>query len=105
MKKNLKTLSFLFIILLNSAQGCLANAATAPVAQAIPVVAPSPILKFLFAMLGVLISAIAIFGGLRIYQKFVLKQGANSDNTNYSTLQSPKNLKEAINLFLDKTDK
>lgn len=66
---------------------------------------PSPIAKFLLAMFGVLISAGAIFLGLKFYKTFILKQNQSSDNTDYNTLHSPKNFKEAINMFLDKTDK
>lgn len=64
------------------------------------------IFKFFTAMFGVLVSIIAIFFGLKLYKKFVLKNNLNLDNINYDeTLESPKDFKEAINLFLDKTDK
>ena len=67
---------------------------------------PAPILKFLLAMLGVVISSLAIFGGLKFYKKFVLKKNSKTDNINYNnSLESPKTFKEAINIFLDKTDK
>lgn len=62
--------------------------------------------KFFMAMLGVLVSAAAIFLGLKVYQKFVLKNNLKSDTINHDkTLESPKEFKEAINIFLDKTDK
>lgn len=62
--------------------------------------------KFFIAMLGVLISALAIFGGLKLYKKIILKNSSILDNVDYKkTLESPKDFKEAINLFLDKTDK
>lgn len=62
--------------------------------------------KFFIAMLGVLISCLAIFGGLKLYKKIILKGSAKFDNIDYNkTLESPKDFKEAINLFLDKTDK
>lgn len=67
---------------------------------------PSPILKFLLAMLGVVVSSLAIFGGLKFYKKFVLKKSSKTDNIDYNkSLESPKTFKEAINIFLDKTDK
>lgn len=67
---------------------------------------PSPILKFLLAMFGVLLSSLAILGGLKLYKKFVLKNNTKTDNINYgNTFESPKTFKEAINIFLDKTDK
>ncbi|MFA7659235.1 MAG: hypothetical protein WCY19_07360 [Candidatus Gastranaerophilaceae bacterium] len=62
--------------------------------------------KFFVAMAGVLVSALAIFFGLKFYKKFVLKSNAKLDEIDYDkTLESPKDFKEAINLFLDKTDK
>lgn len=64
------------------------------------------ILRFLMAMLGVLISSLAIFLGLKIYKKLVLKNDAKGNNIDYDkTLESPKDFKEAINLFLNKTKK
>lgn len=64
------------------------------------------IFKFFLAMIGVLVSALAIFAGLKIYQKFVLKNNLKLDKIDYDkTLESPKDFKEVINLFLDKTDK
>lgn len=62
--------------------------------------------KFFTAMLGVLISSLAIFGGLKIYKNLMLKNNSKSDTIDYNkNLESPKDFKEAINLFLDKTDK
>jgi len=62
--------------------------------------------RFLMAMLGVIVSSAAIFLGLKLYQKFVLKKGLSSDEKDYeNTLESPKDFKEAINSFLSKTDK
>lgn len=67
---------------------------------------PSPILKFLLAMFGVLLSSLAILYGLKLYKKFVLKNNSKTDNINYgNSFESPKTFKEAINIFLDKTDK
>lgn len=64
------------------------------------------IIKFFAAMFGVVISALAIFMGLKFYKKFILKNNSKFDNINYNqTLESPKDFKEVINLFLDKTDK
>lgn len=64
------------------------------------------ILKFLLAMLGVLLSSLAIFAGLKFYKKIVLKSDLKQTEIDYDkTLESPKNFKEAINLFLHKTNK
>ena len=60
--------------------------------------------KFLITMLGVLVSSAAIFVGLKFYKKIVLQNNAKSANVDYDkTLESPKDFKEAINLFLNKT--
>ena len=62
--------------------------------------------KFLMAMLGVLISALAIFAGLKFYKNLVLKNDSRQGNIDFDkTLESPKNFKETINLFLNKTNK
>lgn len=63
------------------------------------------IIKFLLAMAGVLISAFAIFLGLKLYKNLILKPNKNEEDGTKETLESPKNFKEAINLFLSKTDK
>jgi len=64
------------------------------------------IFKFLITMVGVLVSSLAIFAGLKVYKKFVLKNDAKQGDIDYDkTLESPKNFKEAINLFLNKTRK
>lgn len=64
------------------------------------------IIKFLTAMLGVLLSCLAIFAGLKFYKKIVLKSDLKQTEIDYDkTLESPKNFKEAINLFLHKTRK
>lgn len=66
----------------------------------------SLILKFFGSMFGVLISALVIWLGLKIYKKLAIKDNAKLDNFDYEkNLDSPKDFKEAINLFLDKTDK
>lgn len=62
--------------------------------------------KFFMAMVGVLISALAIFLGLKFYKDFILKNSAKLDNIDYDkTLESPRDFRDAINIFLDKTDK
>lgn len=64
------------------------------------------IFKFLIAMLCVIVSAGMIFFGLKLYQKFVLKNNGKFDSIDYDKmLESPKDFKEAINIFLEKTDK
>jgi hypothetical protein len=64
------------------------------------------VFKFFTAMFGVLISSLAIFFGLKFYKKFMLKNNQKLDNIDYDkSLESPKDFKDAVNLFLDKTDK
>lgn len=66
----------------------------------------SALVKFLASMFWVLVSAAIIFLGLKLYQKIALKANEKADKIDYEkTLESPKDFKEAINLFLDKTDK
>jgi len=62
--------------------------------------------RFLLAMFGVFLSVITIFGFLKFY-KFITGKNSTPFHKNNSkkSLESPKNFKEAINLFLDKTDK
>lgn len=62
--------------------------------------------KFFTAMFGVLVSALAIFFGLKVYKKFVFKNMQPADKEDFEkSLNSPKDFKEAINLFLGKTEK
>ncbi len=62
--------------------------------------------KFFIAMLGVIISIAAILFGLKLYKNFILKNNVKTDTIDYDKyLETPKDFKEAINLFLDKTDK
>lgn len=62
--------------------------------------------KFFMTMLGVIVSALAIFLGLKFYKKISLKKSLKQDNVDYDKLlESPNDFKDAINLFLDKTDK
>lgn len=66
----------------------------------------SKFFKFVVSMFGVLVSALSIFIGLKIYKNLVLKNNSKLDIIDYDkNLESPKDFKEAINLFLDKTDK
>lgn len=64
------------------------------------------IFKFFASMLGVLLSAVVIFFGLKMYKKISLKSVEKTNKIDYDkTLESPKDFKDTINLFLDKTDK
>jgi hypothetical protein len=102
MKKHLKIVSIsTFSILF--AQKCYAAVA----AGGNVIKSDTIIVKFLIAMLGVIISIAVIWLCLKFYKKFVLnKNGSNFDKINYNNnLETPKDLKEAINLFLEKTDR
>lgn len=60
--------------------------------------------KFLLAMGGVVISSLIIFVGLSLYNKFLLKKTTGIDKEiQGNSLSTPKNLKEAISSFLEKT--
>lgn len=67
------------------------------------------LVKFVIAMLGVLVSSLVIFLCLKLYKKFNSAFGKGkmgSENFDYeNSLDSPKDFKEAINLFLHKSDK
>lgn len=63
-------------------------------------------LKFFLAMLGVVASALIIFLGLKLYKKFTTNTGNSPGITDFEqSLERPKDFKEAINLFLHKSDK
>jgi hypothetical protein len=65
------------------------------------------LLKFGTGMLGVLVSAIIIFLGLKIYQKYFMRRNSTTAPDSFgekNSLDSPHDIQEAINLFLDKTD-
>ena len=62
-------------------------------------------LKFVIAMFGVLISGLAVYGGLKLYKSFIMKKNSLNINPNDDRiLESPKDFKTAINIFLNKTD-
>ena len=95
MRKTAKVFNFVLILFLTNPCACYAQGTVS-----------SPIIKFSWAMLGVLISSVVIFISLKIYQKLALKNSSKSDTIDYEkTLESPKDFKEAINLFLSKTDR
>ena len=60
-------------------------------------------MKFIYAMLGVAISSILLFVLLTIYNKIRsgVVQPPSADYTN--TLATPNNLKDAVNIYLEKT--
>ena len=60
-------------------------------------------MKFIYAMLGVAISSILLFVLLTIYNKIRsgVVQPPSADYTN--TLAAPNNLKDAVNIYLEKT--
>ena len=62
-------------------------------------------LKFIIAMIGVIFSGFAIYGGLKIYKNLILQKNSCIINPNDErSLESPKDFKTAINIFLKKTD-
>ena len=57
--------------------------------------------KFAFAMCGVILSAIIIFFGLKLYKKFFMKR--NSSNfIKDEVLRTPKTTEEAIKFFINR---
>ncbi len=59
--------------------------------------------KFLFAMFGVALSSIILFVMLTIYNK-IRNRVISAPSQDYkNTLTSPNNLRDAVNIFLEKT--
>ncbi len=60
-------------------------------------------MKFIYAMAGVAVSSILLFIMLTIYNRirFKVVQSPSTDYTN--TLTTPSNLKDAVNIYLEKT--
>lgn len=61
--------------------------------------------KFIFAMLGVLISSLVLYFGLTVYNKIREKiaEPKIKDVEGETPLQSPADLEDAVRTFLDKT--
>lgn len=59
--------------------------------------------KFLFAMFGVAISSIILFVMLTVYNKIRNKVISAPSQDYKNTLTSPDNLRDAVNIFLEKT--
>lgn len=59
--------------------------------------------KFLFAMFGVALSSIILFVMLTVYNKIRNKVISDPSQDYKNTLISPNNLRDAINIFLEKT--
>src|SRR5574344_1265685 len=66
----------------------------------------SGLVTFGFSMLGVFISAGIIFLCLKIYQKYFMKKRTNQPDSfgQKDSLDSPKDIKSAVSLFIDKTE-
>ena len=61
------------------------------------------IMKFLYAMGGVVVSSMTLFIGLSIYNK-IRNRVITTTCSNYTnTLQTPNNLKDSINIYLERT--
>ena len=61
--------------------------------------------KFILAMLGVLISSLALYFGLTVYNKIreIIVEPKIKDVEGETPLQSPADLEDAVRTFLDKT--
>ena len=59
------------------------------------------IIKFLYAMAGVVISSFLIFGGLTIYNR-IFGRNVNISNTANDVLRTPKTKEDAIIFFIKK---
>lgn len=59
--------------------------------------------KFLYAMGGVVVSSLILFVGLSVYNKIRSKVVKVATNDYANTFNSPTNLKDAVNIYLEKT--
>ncbi len=63
------------------------------------------VFKFFVSMLGVAISALAIYGGLKLYKTIISRASLFPKEPKYdNTLETPTDFKTAINMFLKKTE-
>lgn len=60
----------------------------------------SPIMKFVYAMTGVIVSAAIIFAGLLVYNKLLRKSSTHTPEEDI--LKTPKTKDEAIRFFIIK---
>ncbi|GEM_PF-6441865 len=64
-------------------------------------------IKFLIAMMGVVVSSVVIFVGLSLYNKLMYGTTTRTKDDDYSAeddeYKTPSNMKEALNIFLKKT--
>lgn len=58
--------------------------------------------KFLMAMLGVAASSVVLYVGLSAYNKLI--KGESSAVVGLNSLRTPENFKDAVEVFLEKTD-
>lgn len=85
------------------------NAITEPLSNSAQIPYKEPIskrkiaMKFIYAMGGVVVSSMILFIGLSVYNNVRNKviKVANNDYSN--TLNTPNNLKDAVNIYLEKT--
>jgi hypothetical protein len=57
-------------------------------------------IKFVIAMVGVIIASIVIWAGLAIYNKILLNNGTTSHEED--ALKSPKTIEDAVKFFITK---
>lgn len=63
------------------------------------------VFKFFVSMLGVAISALAIYGGLKLYKTIISRASLFPKEPKYdNTLETPTDFRTAINMFLKKTE-
>jgi len=61
------------------------------------------IYKFLKVMVGVALSSVMIFLGLTIYNKFFILKRSGKIKDYANTLETPKTVEDALNIFIEKT--
>ncbi len=89
-----KIFNTIFALLFLTANAGLCEQTRSAVMQNAPV-------KFALSMGGVILSAIIIFFGLKLYKKFFM-EGKNPDIIKDEILKTPKNTEDAIKFFINK---
>ncbi len=57
-------------------------------------------IKFIIAMVGVMLASIVIWAGLTVYNKILSDK--NTDNTDDEILRTPKTVEDAVKFFISK---
>lgn len=106
-KKVIKTCSIIIFVAAIIIIAAQSGFCTEDIANQIPAIAQEnvesksdTIIKFAIAMGGVMLSSIAIYLGLTIYNKFFVDKGLFPNNDPNDVLNTPKTVDEAVTFFI-----